>query len=168
MKTFVTTLIAGLLAAGSVLAQSAPAPTPLRGLYVGASVDVSGEKLQESQTWGNSLSLGYELNRNVAVEAVLSYNYSNSKHDAGQTGFANLIVGQPFGRVTPYALVGTGVGLNGSGNHDKNADALWNVGGGVAYNVTRNWQVDARYRYIDGWRAGRDEHAASLGVNYKF
>jgi outer membrane autotransporter protein len=65
--------------------------------------------------------------------------------------------------------VGAGVGLNGAGNHDKNADALWNVGGGVAYNVTRNWQLDARYRYVDGWQGGREaEHAVSLGVNYKF
>jgi opacity protein-like surface antigen len=169
MKTFAITLAAGLMAAGSVFAQSAPAPSPMRGFYVGASVDVGGTKPQESQTWGNSLALGYELNRNFAVEAVASYNYKNSSHDAGQTGFVNLIVGQSLGRVTPYVLVGAGVGLNGAGNHDKNADALWNVGGGVAYNVTRNWQLDARYRYVDGWQGGREaEHAVSLGVNYKF
>ena len=170
MKTFAITLAAGMLAAGSVFAQSAPAPatSPLRGLYVGTSVDVSGEKLQESQGWSNSLTLGYGLNRNVAVEAVLSYNHSNSDRDVGQTAFANLLVGQPFGRVTPYALVGTGVGLSGSGNQYKDADALWNVGGCVAYNVTPNWQLDARYRYVDGWRTGREEHSVSLGVNYKF
>lgn len=173
MKTFAITLAAGLLAAGSVFAQSAPAQTPaaspLRGLYIGASVDAGGEKPQESRVWGNSLTLGYELNRNVAVEAVASYNYSDSKHDAGQTGFVNLVVGQPIGRFTPYVLAGAGVGVNGAGNHDKNPDALWNVGGGIAYNVTRNWQLDARYRYVDGFRDDRTyEHAVSLGVNYKF
>ena len=168
MKTFATTLAAALLVAGTAFAQNAPAPAT-RGLYVGASVDLGGARLEDAKTWGNSLTLGYELNRNFAVEAVASYNYSNSNHDAGQTGFVNLIAGQPIGRVTPYVLAGVGAGFNGAGNHDKNADGLWNVGGGVAYNVTRNWQLDARYRYVDGMRTGREsEQAVSLGVNYRF
>jgi opacity protein-like surface antigen len=141
----------------------------MHGVYVGASLDASGERPQESRAWGNSLTVGYQLTRNIAIEAVGSYIYSTSSKDAGQTGFVNLVAGQRFGQFTPYVVAGTGVGFNGAGDSNSNADALWNIGGGVSYHLTRNWVLDARYSYVDGWRSGRDaEHAVSLGVNYRF
>lgn len=169
MKTFVTTLAAGLLASGVALAQAPAAPAALSGLYVGASVDFSGAQLDEARGWGNSLTVGYNVTRNIAVEAVLSHNYGTNGQTEGQTGFINTVVGMPVGPVTPYALVGVGAGFGALGDADKRAEGLWNVGAGVAYNVTRNWQVDARYRYVDAIDAVRTaEHAVSLGVNYRF
>lgn len=167
MKTFVTTLAAGLLASGVALAQ-APA-APLSGLYVGTSVDFGGAKLEDASGWSNSLTVGYNVTRNVAVEAVLAHSHGNGSQNDGQTGFINAVVGMPVGPVTPYALVGVGAGINGAGNRDKEAEGLWNVGAGVSYNVTRNWQVDARYTYADAIEATRTaSHAVSLGVNYRF
>lgn len=178
MKTFAITLAAGLFAATAAFAQgparNAPAAAPaaaapLAGLYVGASVDFGGASLDNARGWGNSLTVGYQATRNIAVEAVLSQNYGTGTQNDGQTGFVNVVVGQGFGPVTPYVLVGAGAGIGGAGDADKDAEGLWNVGAGVAYNITRNWQLDARYRYVDAIAATRDaEHAVSLGVNYKF
>jgi opacity protein-like surface antigen len=179
MKTFAITLAAGLLAATTVFAQTptrtapaaapAAAASPLRGLYVGASVDFGGASLDTARGWGNSLTVGYDVTRNIAVEAVLSQNYGTGAQNDGQTGFVNAVVGMPVGPITPYALVGVGAGIGGAGNADKDAEGLWNVGAGVTYNITRNWQLDARYRYVDAIAATRDaEQAVSLGVNYKF
>ena len=177
MKTFAIALAAGLLTATTVLAQTpartapaaAPAAAPLAGLYIGTSVSLSGTNLETASGLGQSLTVGYQVTRNIAVEGVLSHSYGSGAQNDGQTGFVNIVAGQAFGPVTPYALVGVGAGINGAGNTDKEAEGLWNVGAGVAYNVTRNWQIDARYRYVDAISATRDaEHAVSLGVNYKF
>lgn len=177
MKTFAITLAAGLLATTMAFAQgparnapaAAPAAAPLAGLYVGASVDFGGASLDNARGWGNSLTVGYQATRNIAIEAVVSQNYGTGAQNDGQTGFINAVVGMPVGPITPYALVGVGAGIGGAGDADKDAEGLWNVGAGVAYNITRNWQLDARYRYVDAIATTREaEHAVSLGVNYKF
>ena len=177
MKTFAIALAAGLLTATTVLAQTparnapaAPAAAaPLAGLYIGTGVSLGGTNLETASGLGQSLTVGYQINRNIAVEGVLGYSYASGDRNDGQTGFINVVAGQAFGPVTPYALVGVGAGIGGAGNADKDAEGLWNAGAGVAYNVTRNWQVDARYRYVDAIAATRDaEHVVSLGVNYKF
>jgi opacity protein-like surface antigen len=176
MKTFAIALVAGVLATAPAMAQNAPraaAPVATSGgnVYVGGSLGWGGAHLDDRAQWSNTLALGYELNKHLAVEATVDYNYKNSNAnlDAGQTAFVNLVAGYPVGRITPYVLAGTGAGFNGSGDHHKNTEALWNVGGGVAYNVTRRWQIDARYRHIDAWQGNRHaEQAFSLGVNYRF
>lgn len=169
MKTFATALFTGLLITSVASAQTPAAPTPLRGFYVGTSVNLSGTDLTESRDLGVSLTAGYSVTRNIAVEATLSHAFDDGSRAGGQTGFVNVVAGMPLGPVTPYVLAGAGVGVNGAGNSDKDPEGLWNVGAGVAYNVTRNWQVDARYRYIDAITATREaQHAVSLGVNYKF
>jgi opacity protein-like surface antigen len=176
MKTFAIALAAGLLTATTVLAQTparapaaAPAAAPLGGLYIGTSVSLVGAELDTASGLGQSLTVGYQVTRNIGVEGVLSHSYGSGAQNDGQTGFVNVVAGQTFGPVTPYALVGVGAGINGVGNADKEAEGLWNAGAGVAYNITRSWQLDARYRYVDAIAATRDaEHAVSLGVNYKF
>lgn len=171
MKKIAIALAAVFLSTAPVLAQNAPVATPGGKVYVGGSLGWGGAHLDDRAQWSNTLSLGYEINKYLAVEAAVDYNYKNSNAhlDAGQTAFVNMIAGYPVGRLQPYVLAGTGAGFNGSGDHHKNTEALWNVGGGVAYNVTRNWQIDARYRHIDAWQGNRHaEQAFSLGVNYKF
>ena len=200
MKTLAITLAAGLMAAGSALAQNAdalnarqleqiraaaatPAPAPVAvreggRVYVGGSLGWGGAHLDDRAQWSNTLTVGYEFNKNFAVEASVDYMYQNSyttsnhktkTHEAGQTAFVNAIAGYPIGRVTPYVLAGAGAGFNGAGDAHKDPEALWNVGGGLSYNLTNNWQLDARYRYIDAWTGTRAaEQAFSLGVNYRF
>lgn len=139
------------------------------GFYIGAATGWGGAHLDSRAQWNNSLRAGYQLNRFVSVEASADLRYRNSTQSAGQLVFGNALVGLPLGQVTPYLLAGAGVGLNGSGNANRDPQSLWNVGGGMAYNVNRNWQVDSRYRYVDAWQGSRDaEHVFSVGVNYRF
>lgn len=169
MKTFIATIFAGLLTTSAALAQAPAAPAPLQGLYIGTSATFGGAELDNASGWGNALTVGYNVTRNIAVEGVLTYTHGVGRQNDGQSAFINVVAGQAFGSVTPFVLVGVGAGVNGAGDADKDAEGLWNVGAGVAYNVTRNWQVDARYRYVDAISAVRDaEHVVSLGVNYKF
>lgn len=169
MKTFATALFTGLLITNVAMAQTPTTPSPLRGFYIGTSVNLTGTDLSETRDTGISLTAGYNVARNIAVEATLSHTFDEGSRAGGQTGFVNVVAGMPVGPITPYVLAGAGVGVNGAGNSDKEMEGLWNVGAGVTYNVTRNWQVDARYRYIDAITATREaEHAVSLGVNYKF
>ena len=169
MKSFFTTLAAALLVTGTAVAQAPATPATLSGLYVGTAVNLQGTDLTEDRDTGTSLTVGYSFSRNIAVEGTLAHAFDNGNRRGGQTAFVNVVAGIPVGPITPYGVVGAGVGVNGAGDGDKGPEGLWNVGAGVAYNVTRNWQVDARYRYIDAVGATRDaEHVVSLGVNYKF
>ena len=169
MKTFVTALFTGLLITSVASAQTPAAPAPLSGFYVGTSVNLSGTDLSESRDTAVSLTAGYSVTRNIAVEATLAHAFDNGSRAGGQTGFVNVVAGMPVGPITPYVLAGAGVGVNGAGDSDKGMEGLWNVGAGASYNVTRNWQLDARYRYVDAISATREaEHVVSLGVNYKF
>ena len=169
MKTFIATVFAGLLATSAAFAQATAAPAPLQGLYIGTSATFGGTELDSASGWGNALTVGYNISRNIAVEGVLTYTHGVGRQNDGQSAFVNVVAGIPVGPITPYGVIGVGAGINGAGDADKDAEGLWNVGAGVAYNVTRNWQVDARYRYVDAISAVRDaEHVVSLGVNYKF
>lgn len=172
MKIFAIALLAGLTAATTAMAQGAArsAPTAVQGVYVGGSLGWGGSDFANDGQLTNTLQLGYQVTRNVAVEASFDYTYSNSNSgDNGQAAFANLILGQPLGKVTPYVLAGAGSGVNGSGNRNGDAETLWNVGGGVKYSLTNNLSLDARYRYIDAWQGEREaSQVVSLGVSYKF
>jgi opacity protein-like surface antigen len=81
----------------------------------------------------------------------------------------NAIAGYPIRSVTPYVLAGTGWGFNGAGDKHKNTQTLWNVGGGMMVNLNRNWQLDARYRYVESWDGNRAaENLVGMGLNYRF
>ena len=202
MKTFVTAIIASVMATSVAFAQGAadrsadalnaqqleslrprvatPAPVPaaapasqasavrLNGLYAGLTTGYGGAHWDSGQ-WSTGVAIGYELNKYLAVEASADYVFGRGNHEAGQTVFVNAIAGYPIGRVTPYALAGTGWGFNGAGDHHKATQSLWNVGGGLAVNLNRNWQLDGRYRYVEAWDGNRAaEQLVGVGVNYKF
>lgn len=152
-------------------APAAPAPAASEPrLYAGLGVGYGGHDLaNQNGTWSNQLTLGYNVNRYLAVEAVAAYDYGNSTRATGQTLVANALVGYDFGPVRPYALIGAGGGFGGQGNSNRDPDGIWNYGAGVAYAVNRSWQVDARYARVEGFRAEREgTDRFTVGVNYRF
>ena len=108
---------------------------------------------------------GYEFNS--LMRAELDYDYKNSNHvkDRAHSFVANGI-GQfklPFISVVPYAIAGAGYRFS-----DTKNEPIWNVGGGVRYELTSNIDLDGRYRYITDFKRKRDENVVSLGASYKF
>ena len=65
--------------------------------------------------------------------------------------------------VTPYALAGVGYKWS-----DAKDEYIYNVGGGIRYSLSKNIELDARYRYISDFKNERNTNAFTAGVNYKF
>jgi outer membrane immunogenic protein len=120
---------------------------------------------------------GYEVNPFLRLEGNFVNRFSRGNLPNGQMATAN-VIGQytiPGTAITPYVLGGVGYGWNVYGNPtNSNGAALWNVGGGVRYAVTANWEVDARYRYVQQFKSyvpsgeKLNENIVTLGVNYRF
>jgi len=117
---------------------------------------------------------GYEWNKYIRTEATLDYNTkaAPTTTKSGETAFVNAVVSYPVFVVTPYLVAGVGYGW---GSWDKvvgtNTDRpLYNIGGGVRYDITKSFELDGRYRYIDGLTGKKfdNNHVVTLGVNYKF
>ena len=106
---------------------------------------------------------GYEFSPYARVEANYDYGYSDVSAFRTNTVTGNLIGQYRFGSVVPYVLVGGGYRWSGIKN-----EAVYNVGGGVRYDLTSRFEVDARYRYVADFNNRRDENVVTLGVNYKF
>lgn len=199
MRTFITAAVVGVLAATPVFAQSrasdrsadalnalvleglntrnAPVvTTPVvtvapvasdSGFYVSGGV---GYGSADYTQWSNTLGLGYQINRFLAAEVTGDFSYANLNRNSGQAFFANVRASLPTGTaVTPYLVGGVGVGINGYGNTAGNASTLFNFGGGVNYAINHNWQIDGRYRRIEGINLDRSgDNVFSVGVNYRF
>lgn len=193
MKKLITALFA--IAAGvsvasatdlpSRKAASAPAVSTsvfgLGGFYVGGNVGgnvANFDAISYDKTpIFVGLTAGYEWNRYVRTEATVDYSTkaAPTTSQAGQTVFANAVVQYPIGfNITPYAFAGIGYGWNawGKGANDfvDDAKALYNIGGGLRYDLTKNVELDGRYRYIQAINGAKFEnnHVISLGANYKF
>ena len=99
----------------------------------------------------------------VGLTAEAAYDYDKNKNN---TITANAIGSYKLGALTPYVLGGAGYRY-----YDARAtkdEAVWNVGGGVKYAITSSFDVDARYRRIEGFDSKRTEDRATIGVNFKF
>jgi opacity protein-like surface antigen len=119
--------------------------------------------------------VGYEWNKYFRTEATIDYSTKAkpTTTKAGETVFGNAVVGYPVFGVTPYLVAGVGYGFGSWDKVGKNWDtdrALYNVGGGVRYDLTKNFEVDGRYRYIDSINGVKfnNNHVVTLGANYKF
>lgn len=186
MKKIITALVAFFAATSMALAGDlpskaapvapiAPAATSLTGWYVGANAGgLMGSNSFYKNTYTIGAIAGYQANKFVAVEGTFDYFGPRGNATSGQTVMANVVAGYPVNvygyGLTPYALVGTGYGWNqwglpGSGN----AQPVWNVGAGLKAGITRNWEADLRYRYMNTWEDSRgSNNIVTLGVNYKF
>ena len=191
MKKLITALFA-LVAGVSVAAaadlpskKAAPAPAVsdafnINGWYAGGYVGGNVNKIDSNMTYDTTAKVvggvvGYEWNKYFRTEATFDYNTkaAPTTTKTGQTVFGNAVVGYPVGfGVTPYLLAGVGYGF---GSWDKvvgsNADrTLYNVGGGIRYDLTKAFELDGRYRYINSLSDSKftNNQIVTLGVNYKF
>lgn len=141
--------------------------------YVG--VNVGGDIGGQGAFSGGAVA-GWTPFRFLSVEAGYDFQYPNSSYGlTGKTDYKNQLTisalpqytfnNVPF---TAYALAGIGY----SWNAVTRDNAIYQVGGGVKYNVARNWDVDARYRYVNSFNEGvnsaKPENRLTLGVNYRF
>jgi hypothetical protein len=173
MKTFISAIVATVVATSAYAADlprrtAAPAPvftqTPVSGFYVGVNGGVSFSDFDNRDAIAGG-TVGYEFNRNFRGELNVSNRFGS---DQGQIVTADAIVGVPVGAFTPYALVGVGYGFNGLGRNGDPA-SLWSVGGGVRYGLSRNVELDARYRYTRQFNDERlDSNATTFGLNFRF
>jgi opacity protein-like surface antigen len=175
MKLVISTLAATVFSMTAFAADLprrtvAPAPVftqaPLTGFYAGINGGVAFNDNFDNRDATVGGTVGYEFNRFLRGEVNVSNRFGT---DNGQSVTADAVLGVPVGRFTPYTFVGVGYGFNGSGKTNGDAAALWSVGGGVRYELTRNWEVDARYRYTRQFSdTNADNNAATLGLNYRF
>lgn len=141
--------------------------------YVGGNVggDIGGQG-----AFSGGAVAGWTPFRFLSVEGAYDFQYPNSNYlGTGKTDYKNQLTisalpqytfnSVPF---TAYALAGVGY----SWNNVTRSGAIYQVGGGVKYNVARNWDVDARYRYVNSFNEGvntaKPENRLTIGLNYKF
>lgn len=111
---------------------------------------------------------GYQFNKFVRGE--VNYDYLNNDGNKVNGMSSSVVTGNVIGQyplaqwnLTPYALAGVGYRWS-----DFKNEPVWNVGAGVRYGVTKNVELDARYRYISSFQNERQGNAFTLGLNYKF
>lgn len=170
MKFSYALLGLGMMTTASVAAdlpgRNAPqAPKPVatfnQPFFVGAHIGTAaayGDNIVNDGVVRVNLRAGYQFSPLFRLET--SYDVGENRYHAGTV---NGIVQYPVGRFTPYALVGGGYRWTEFKN-----EPVFVVGGGLRYDLTRNFEIDARYRYVTDRNRERDENVVTLGVNYKF
>lgn len=154
-----------------VVTVSAPVlnASPLKGVYVGVN---AGSNFRDATDYQVGGVVGYQFNRNLAAELTYDYNQLNNRTD-GQMVMGNVVYSRQLGQtaVTPYVLVGAGMGWNALGVRNTGHNlTLYNVGGGVRLNVARNVDLDARYRYVGAFddALNGNHHVVTGGLNFRF
>jgi opacity protein-like surface antigen len=151
-----------------------PAVTMPESWYVGVNAGGnvrSDQKIQDTpRTFGGVV--GYNFQKNIAIEGTLDYAFPMHKNPTSTRVMVNGVY-SPFQEVygfTPYALAGVGVQTHDVRDGVDAAKAVYGFGGGVKYAISKNIDVDTRYRYISTIKTkdGFDTNILSLGVNYKF
>jgi opacity protein-like surface antigen len=116
--------------------------------------------------WSIGVNGGYNVVRLGPLGLGVEGTYDYKKGDT-QTVIGNAITSFSFGSFTPYALAGVGYRWDASRSREVN-EKVWNVGGGVKYAISRNIEVDTRYRRIEDFDRARPDDRVTLGVNFKF
>jgi opacity protein-like surface antigen len=131
---------------------------------------LSGGQVRDSSDERTSygFAAGREFNPVFRLEAAYDYYDANSKTKQGQTLVGNAI-GQykiPGTIFVPYALVGAGYGWDTFGNR-----AIYNIGAGVRAEVTKNVDLDLRYKRVgnfDNVAWNNQDSVVTAGVSFKF
>ena len=159
----------------SKTAPSAPAfAASFSQYYVGGNV---GGDLDTARAYTIGAVAGWIVLPFFAVEG----SYDLSRPDTKVRGDYNYQNTVAANALPQYKLPGMDVkvyGLAGLGYRWNSAStvadhSVYNVGGGVKYDFTKNIEIDGRYRRIDGLQS-KDrnstsaEDRATIGVNYKF
>ena len=159
-------ILAAAMAIG--LVGAAQAQSTDRGMYIGANV---GTVLQDSSKVSAGAVVGYQYNRFVRTEGTFDQIWY--KNGNGQALMANAVLSIPTGTVvTPYALIGAGVGMNRLNTVNGNTSvALYNVGAGARLAVSQNIDLDLRYRHFAAFESVNGRKGANMitvGAAYKF
>lgn len=138
--------------------------------YIGGNVGYNyqdGVLIEDSQKSLGAI-IGYQYNENLASELSFVYLGEKPGIDGGEAVTVNGLAMLPTDTfVTPYAMAGLGVGFNGLGDNGD-AQPIYNIGGGLKFNLTDTWDLDARYTWIDSWVDPIGANSLSVGLNYKF
>jgi opacity protein-like surface antigen len=133
------------------------------GIHVGVATPYNGDRLFETDNVRTNLRGGFEFSPYSRVEGNYEYNWNDNSNLRSHTVTTNLIGQYRFGSVVPYILVGGGYRWSNFKN-----EPVYNVGGGVRYELTTIFEVDARYRYVTDRNQIRDENVFTLGLNFRF
>ena len=139
------------------------------GVYLGVNAGSNFRTGSDYQVGG---SLGYQFTPNYAAEITYDYN-DITRTTNSQAVMFNGVYSRRIGTspVTPYALVGAGMGWNGLGVSGTGSNAtLYNVGAGMRVNLLGPVDLDARYRYMApfDYTNGYTQHVLTGGVRVNF
>ena len=196
--SYKTLLLAGV-ATCFAFSASAGGISPYVGAKFGGALqkaDVKidgGKKFDETKIFGSAdAGLAFKLSAG-AIRTELEYTYrqefegkyntaGNKAKAKTQSLFLNVYYDLPVKWVVvPY--VGAGIGYSkaqlkevDSNAWDKSKKIVgWNVGAGLAYNITKNFALDAGYRYVnigkwknEGVKADLANHEFYAGLRYTF
>ena len=180
MKTFTKSVVALMAMSTVAYATDLPSKSQPKAPATVASasstpffVGISGGSFTTDSTldWSkiNNLGVkgGYELHSLFRAELAYDYNHKAVRIDGKDTPShlvaTNGVAQYKFGSVTPYALIGGGYRMN-----KLKDEYIFNVGGGVRYDVAKNFEADLRYRYVADFDRVREDNILSAGFNYKF
>ena len=141
--------------------------------YVGVT---GGQNFGDNTALAKSTSMvgaqvGYNVNKAVAVEIDYDHYFKNGQNKANERMTVNALY-SPFSMFgfSPYVLAGVGEESHDYQTaKDGKVRNIYQAGAGVRYDLTKEWQADARYRYVADF-TGRDKDAnvVTVGLNYKF
>ena len=155
-------------------APKTPVAAESSDFYAGGNV---GGNFDKARVYSGGIVAGWNVLPFFAVEG----SYDLSRPDTKVRGDYNYQNTVAANALPQYKLPGMDVkvyGLAGLGYRWNSAStvadhSVYNVGGGVKYDFTKNIEIDGRYRRIDGLQS-KDrtstsaEDRATIGVNYKF
>jgi opacity protein-like surface antigen len=153
-------------------APAAPLPilTQETSFYVGGNL--GGNLREDAQVYSGGVVAGYTVMPFFVIEGTYDFSRPQNKVH-GEYNYGNMVAVNvvpqyklPLMPVTIYALGGVGYRWNTQTDNQ----AVYNIGAGVKYEVIKNFDVDVRYRRIEGFNssARNPEDRGTIGLNYKF
>jgi opacity protein-like surface antigen len=180
--TAITLIFAGSTAYAASLPEKSIPAAPTKPLieapaswYVGANAGGNVRSNQNVQYTPGNIGgvVGYNFNKNFALEVTLDQAFKKGHYNQNTRAIVNGVVSSPYGvlNFTPYILAGVGTQTKDIYGGASGLHSIYNVGGGVKYEVNNKWDIDARYRYVNTFSDSKydsDAHIFTVGTNFKF
>lgn len=185
MKVLKTVLLTGAMSIALVGAASAADIIPeqfsspsnsswyLRGDVGWAFLDFGGGADGDDVTFGGGV--GYQYNENLRADLRIDYAGDFDVGAGTELGFGtvlgNVYFDLPLGnQLTPYVGVGVGYGWADFQPGPTREGVAYAFMGGLSFNMTHNFAIDAGYRYRSVTVGGPDvsDHSLLAGVRYTF
>jgi opacity protein-like surface antigen len=152
---------------------TAPAVEAPSSWYVGVNAGGNVRSNQNVQNTPGDVGgvVGYKVAPGFNIEATLEQAFKKGRDGKEQRAMINGVVESPFAYFgfKPYVLAGIGAQEKDIKNGLSGTKTVYNVGGGVKYEINKSWDLDTRYRYVNTLNnTNRDSNVVTVGVNYKF